>query len=380
MNSVPILFGYNISGIGNSSVPLALCRHWNQKGLSSCLYGPTKEKTITEKWVQTALGALTSKIAYRFEKLTRPQRIAENYFYKKESSSAYVYLWAGLSVDVFQRFHKQGSSIIIERINCHQATAKAKIDRAHKELNMAPPDNITAESIATENLKLALSDGIFCPSPMVYDSMIENGVDEHKLIEASYGWAPERFPDLNAAPRTNSKPVFLFVGTLCVRKGVPLLLKAWEDAGIDGELVLCGAIDDTIKNDFQHFFSRNNITHIPFTSDIGSYYNKADFFLFPSYEEGGPMVTYEAMAHGVVPLVSQMGAGAIVQDKKNGLVLDLDVETWTTAIKAVASSSENRMELSRAARKQALDFTWEKVAKRRAAGLMKQFPLLWNQS
>ena len=231
-----------------------------------------------------------------------------------------------------------------------------------------------------EDKKLALADGIFCPSPMVFKSMIENGIPQNKLLPTSYGWAPQRFPNLNAEPRENSKPTFLFVGTLCVRKGVPLLLEAWSEADIEGELIFCGAMDQTIKNFCGSYFQRDDITHIPFTENIGDYYNMADAFVFPSLEEGGPMVTYEAMAHGVVPLVSEMGAGAIVEDRKNGLILSHDKDAWVAALRAVSENRAQRLNLGKSARQRALNFTWEQVAGQRAKLLKKRFPSLWNKA
>ena len=378
MTKLPILFGYNVDGIGNSSIPLAFCHHWNEAGLPTVLYAPSSVSSIQFPWLKHAMGKIQKKLVYRFGNAKYPQHLAEKYCLKKELKSPYVYLWAGLSLNIFEKFHNQGISIIIERINCHQATAKAILDAVYEKMGLTPDHSITSETIAEEKRKLSLADAVFCPSPMVYKSMLANGVADEKLLQTSYGWSPERFPNLNSNMRKNVKPTFLFVGTLCVRKGVPLLLKAWEKANIDGKLIFCGTMDDTIKNNFSHYFQRDDITHIPFTTDIGHYYNLADAFVFPTLEEGGPMVTYEAMAHGVVPLVSEMGAGAIVQHKENGLILEDTVEAWSTAIIAVSQQSSKQIRLAGQARKRALDFTWEKVAARRANLLQDTFPALWG--
>ena len=92
------------------------------------------------------------------------------------------------------------------------------------------------------------------------------------------------------------------------------------------------------------------------------------------------MVTYEAMAHGVVPLVSEMGAGAIVQDQKNGLILPHDKDAWVSALKAVSGNSSQRIKLGRSARLRAQNYTWEKVAAQRAELLKSRFPSLWKEA
>ena len=380
MSRLPILFSYNLDGIGNSSIPLAFCRYWNEQGKSSVLYAPSTSGGVSFSWMRTLLGPLSKKLVYRLGDTGTIARMAEKYCYKKEAKSEYVYLWAGLSLDVFEDFHQLGAKIIAERINCHQATAKSILDKAHAELGVPADHAITSESIGLEEKKLAMADGIFCPSPMVFKSMVENGVPNHKLLPTSYGWSPQRFPNLNSEPRKNSKPKFLFVGTLCIRKGVPLLLQAWEEAEIDGELIFCGTMDMNIKQTCGEYFQRDDIVHIPFTENIGDYYNTADVFVFPSLEEGGPMVTYEAMAHGVVPLVSEMGAGAIVQDQKNGLILSHDKDAWVSALRTVSENCSQRIKLGRSACLRAQNYTWEKVAAQRAELLKSRFPSLWKEA
>ncbi len=377
MNHLPVVFGYHINGTGNASVPYALCSHWNTAGLVSPLYGPSCDKGLDGWWVRPAMGTLRKKLVYRFGKARAPQRLVEKLALKKEESNPFVYLWAGLSLDVFSKFKRQGKRIVLERINCHQATAKTILDTAYHDLRLRPDHTITEARIGEEKEKLDMADAVFCPHPQVYSSMLDNGVDEEKLLASSYGWSPDRFSALDPAPRNNVQPVFLFVGTLCVRKGVPLLLAAWDRAAIKGKLVFCGTMDATIRNNFGHYFDRPDITHVSFTEDLGSYYNKADCFVFPSLEEGGPLVTYEAMAHGLLPLVSVMGAGAIVEHRRNGLVLGHDVDEWATALRAVVDNRPRSAELARAAHLQAWNFTWEKVAAGRAELLQRKFPGLW---
>lgn len=377
MNHLPVVFGYHINGTGNASVPYALCSHWNKAGLVSPLYGPSCESRLDDWWIKPAMGALRKKLVYRFGKAKEPQKLVEKLALEKEESNPFVYLWAGLSLDVFSKFKQQGKRIVLERINCHQATAKKILDTAYHDLRLRPDHSITEERISEEKEKLDMVDAIFCPNPQVYSSMLDNGVNEEKLLASSYGWSPGRFSFLNPSPRNNAEPVFLFVGTLCVRKGVPLLLAAWDKAAIKGKLVFCGTMDATIRNNFGHYFDRPDITHVSFTEDLGSYYNKADCFVFPSLEEGGPMVTYEAMAHGLLPLVSVMGAGAIVEHRKNGLVLGHNVDEWAAALQAVVDNRPRSEELAYAARLQAWNFTWEKVAVARAELLKRKFPELW---
>jgi glycosyltransferase involved in cell wall biosynthesis len=379
MTYLPVLFGYHATNIGNSHVPLSLCRYWHDGGRAVKLIVPSIEKSISYPWLQPAMKGLKKTLVYKLNIKDQARSLAERKFVKSEKSASVVYLWAGLSLEVFEQFHKNGTKIIIERINCHNATARAIIQNAEHKWGVKTDNVIRDDKIARENRKLALADAIFCPSPMVRQSMLENGVPAEKLLSTSYGWEPERFTSISVSRQENLKPVFLFVGKLCLRKGLPLLLEAWRRADIDGELLLCGAIDQDLQSALAEQLKQKNVRHLSFTNDIGEVYRKADIFVFPTLEEGGPMVTYEAMAHGIPPLVTAMGAGAIVQNGVNGLVLpDMDVDAWVVAMRDMAENKQKRIELGEKARLRTQDFTWKNVAEQRAKLLEAKYPKLWG--
>lgn len=379
MTYLPILFGYHASNLGTSHVPLSLCRYWHTSGRAVKLTVPSAEKNINYPWLQPALTGLKKSLVYKLRAKDQPRSLTEKQFFKSEKSAAVVYLWAGLSLEIFERFHKNGTKIIIERINCHRATSRRILKVAEQMWSIKPEKIFSDDEIAEENRKLEIVDAIFCPSPMVKNSLLENGVPAEKLFSTSYGWEPERFTSISIARQENLKPVFLFAGTLCLRKGVPLLLEAWKRADIDGELLLCGGVDQDIQANFAEQLQGKNIRHISYTKNIGQIYRKADVFVFPTLEEGSPLVTYEAMAHGIAPLVTAMGAGGIVQDGVNGMVLpDWDIDAWVMAMQDIAENKQKRIELGEKARARAQEFTWEKVAEQRAKLLEDRYPELWD--
>jgi glycosyltransferase involved in cell wall biosynthesis len=379
MTHLPILFGYHASNIGNSHVPISLCRYWHESGRAVKLSVPSTDVNINYPWLHPVMTGLKKTLVYKLGSESLPRNLTETEFLKSEMVTPLVYLWAGLSLEVFERFNRNGTKIIIERINCHRATSRRILKNAEQIFGITSRDSISDEEIAIENRKLEIADAIFCPSPMVRNSMLENGVPEAKLLSTSYVWAPERFTSRSLVRPENSKPVFLFVGRLCLRKGLPLLLEAWQLADIDGELLLCGAVDKDIQSNFSEQLSGRNVRYVPYTKDVGEIYNQADVFVFPSLEEGGPMVTYEAMAHGITPLVTSMGAGAIVQDGINGVILpDTDVGAWVDAIRDIAGNKQKRITLGEKARERAQEFTWSNVAEQRVKLLEERYPELWK--
>jgi glycosyltransferase involved in cell wall biosynthesis len=379
MSYLPVLSGYHTSNLGTSHVPFSLCRYWHGSGRAVKLTVPSVEKNMNYPWLQPAMTGLKKSLVYRLKIKDQPRTLAEKQFIRSEKTSPIVYLWAGLSLEIFELFHANGTKIIIERINCHRATSREILKNAALLWEIQSGNIISDEDIESERRKLAIADAIFCPSPMVKDSMLKNGVPAEKLLATSYGWEPERFASAPEARLENAKPVFLFAGTLCLRKGVPLLLEAWKRADVDAELVLCGEIEAEIQAHFAEHLNGKNIRHISYTTDIGQVYAQADVFVFPSLEEGSPLVTYEAMAHGITPLVSVMGAGGIVQHGVNGIVLsEMSIDAWAMAIIDLAENNHKRIELGKGARLRAQDFTWQKVAERRAGLLENKYPELWD--
>ncbi len=381
MSGLPVLFGYHASNLGNSHVPLSLCRYWHESGREVRLTVPGTEPSISYPWLKPVMSGVTKALIYRFGGRNLPRWLTEQLFLKTEANSPHVYLWAALSAGIFEAFHQRGTKIIIERINCHRRTSQRILEEASAQWHIPIINTITKEAIAEEDRKLALADSVFCPSPMVRRSMLESGVAEHKLLPTSYGWTPERFPEAGVSQRQNPRPIFLFAGTLCLRKGIPLLLEAWNRARLNAELVLCGNIEPEIRDYCPLLEKGKNIRHVAYTKDIGKLFRSTDIFVFPSLEEGGPMVTYEAMAHGVPPLVTAMGGGAIVEDGKSGLVLeDMNVDAWAEAMTLMAENPDKRAELGSAAQQRAEQFTWKRVAAQRASLLEARYRDLWNQT
>jgi len=379
MNYLPVLFGYEASNIGNSHVALSLCRYWNESGKSTRLIVPGAVKGLDYPWLRPAMKGLQLKMAYKFGTTFQARRRAEQLFLKQEQQASTVYLWAGLSLDIFEAFHERGCSIIIERINCHRRTSWRIQKEAASTWNIAYEVPIHEKDAREEDMKLQLADSVFCPSPMVRKSMLENGVAANKLLLTSYGWAPERFPGRNTERTRTRRPVILFVGSICLRKGIPLLLEAWKRADLDAELLLCGRIAPEIEACLPPLETYRNVRHISYTHDIGKVYRNADIFVFPSLEEGGPMVTYEAMAHGLPVLVSEMGAGAIVEHDVNGIVLPApDVDAWAENLAAMVENPDRRNAIGQQARQRAENFTWKNVADQRARLLQEKNPRLWT--
>jgi glycosyltransferase involved in cell wall biosynthesis len=106
-----------------------------------------------------------------------------------------------------------------------------------------------------------------------------------------------------------------------------------------------------------------------FQQDIGRVYSQADIFALPSWEEGGALVTLEAMAHGLPSLVTPMGTSGAVTDKEGIIVEPGNVDQMADALVALSTNVELRHALGKAAGQKSRLYTWQEVARRRLAGL-----------
>ena len=107
-----------------------------------------------------------------------------------------------------------------------------------------------------------------------------------------------------------------------------------------------------------------------FVQDVGSLYRSADIFVFPTLEEGGPQVTYEAAGCGLPIITTPMGAARLVKNEVNGLIVGpAEVDGLAEAISRLATSRELRERLGHQAAIDAQRFTYEQVGIERASKL-----------
>jgi glycosyltransferase involved in cell wall biosynthesis len=314
-------------------------------------------------------------VAYRLDPSGRRiQKFAEGRFSRRLRAGDIAYLWPGTSTSVYRQARERGAMVVNERINCHRATSKRILDDAYRRLGRPPQHQITDEAIREETEKLLLCDYVFAPSPLVAQSLKDAGLPETKILQSSYGWDPQRLNRGGEGLEKGEGITALFVGRSCVRKGVDLLAAAWAKADIRGRLFLVGQMDAELEEICSGPFRRADIVRRSYMADIAAIYRSADLFIFPTLEEGSPLVLYEAMASGLACILSPMAAGEIGRPGVDCLVVDpQDQDGWIASIRRLAGDEALRKSLGEQARLRAQDFTWEKVAGRRRELLLKAY-------
>jgi len=289
------------------------------------------------------------------------------------------YLWLSSPVELVQNARSRGSFVVREMINCSAQMRQRELDRAHDLLGWPNLTTIRDSEIERERKELLACDAVFCPNPMVRQSAREYGVKDDACIDCSYGWSEGRFTPHAHNPIPHDGINVVFAGTIDVRKGVPWLLQAWAQSKIAGTLYLAGRVDDQLSQLGASWLNQSSVKLLGHVKDISSVYNRADIFVFPSWEEGGPMVTLEAMAHGLPCVVTPMGtSGAVTKDE--GVVVEAgSVEALTEALVRLANDADLRRQLGNAAFEKSLHYTWSRVGALRLERLNKTKAWLESQ-
>jgi glycosyltransferase involved in cell wall biosynthesis len=169
-------------------------------------------------------------------------------------------------------------------------------------------------------------------------------------------------------PRVD-RPYLLFVGTLTEHKNVPFLVRAYDGAGVDADLVLAGRRTrghDELVNVIREARAGARIRVVDDASDeaLDGLYRGALALLHPARYEGFGFTPLEAMTRGcpvlasdIPPLREISGDGA--------LMLPLDDETaWAEGIRRVVSDEALRADLRRRGNQTASRYSWDETARR----------------
>ena len=175
--------------------------------------------------------------------------------------------------------------------------------------------------IAEEMEEHKLADLVVVPSSFVGRTLTAQGVPDAKIRVIPFGTDLSCFHPAEAS-RTPGPIVFLFVGSISARKGVPILLEAWRQMRASsaelwlvgpGTVPKCAAFDLPASVRFLGRKSR---------SDVAELMRRVDVLVFPSFFEGLAQVQLEALASGL-PLISTIEAGAedLIRDGQNGFLV-----------------------------------------------------------
>jgi alpha-maltose-1-phosphate synthase len=171
--------------------------------------------------------------------------------------------------------------------------------------------------------ELHLADYIFCPSSYAKRTFVSQGISADKLVVCPYGVNTKQFTGRERSAPSEQFNV-LFLGNICMRKGVHYLLEAFQSAGLrDARLLLAGPIDPSFRPVLDRYSSFERVGPIPH-SRVHEQYQQADVFVIPSLADAYPLVALEAMSAGLPVIVSEnTGTADIIENGREGFVVPI---------------------------------------------------------
>jgi len=157
------------------------------------------------------------------------------------------------------------------------------------------------------------------------------GIEERKIK-----YAPAFYIDLQTFKPIDLEKKYdlVFSGRLVKNKGIHLLLEAIKKLKAQNSLLKTIIIGDgPLRPEIEKYIKDNNLQAnielsgwLPSIEDLAKVYNQSKILVMPSFNEGGPRVTLEAMACKVPVITSRVGIMLdIINENDNGLFIDWNV-------------------------------------------------------
>lgn len=279
-----------------------------------------------------------------------------------------VHAYEDCSLWQFQEAKHLGKACIYDMpIGYYPAWEQAQTELAQRFDDWLPAGGLPSARYVRPRQKhreMELADLVLAPSSFVMET-IRKFYPNKEVALAPYGvdlefWGAEE----NQEPgRHEGSEVlrFVYAGQISLRKGIPLLIEAWEKAGLrSAELLLVGSWH---LSDGKRASLPRGVTHVPECSRerLRDRYRQADVFVLPSFFEGFGLVLLEAMAGGLPAIASSATAGSDVITQSCGRVLPTgNVEALVDALRWFDRRRDRLAAMGAAAREKAAQCTWQR--------------------
>jgi len=291
-----------------------------------------------------------------------------------EANSVYVFNAAG--IEILEHARRGGMKTIVDQTTAPFAVEETLLAEERErwpgwEFDGTRPEHWRPMA-EREEAEWRLADGIVCGSEFVRQGVLAAGGPVEKCAVVPYGAPSGHIRQTPRVPRPGPLRV-LFVGTVCLRKGIQYLLEAARELGPgDAVFRVVGPINVTDRALDEIRKSIDLAGPVP-RSAVQQEYDWADVLLMPSISEGSANVCYEAMAAGL-PVVTTPNAGSVVRDGHEGYVIpirraDLIVDRllrFSRDRSLLAAFSENALRRAR-------EFSWSDYSVRLVEAICAAF-------
>jgi glycosyltransferase involved in cell wall biosynthesis len=287
------------------------------------------------------------------------------------------YGWTHHALYSLKAAKRKGMLTIIERANTHPVSYTRLLKQEYAARGIR--QGAYHPHIFNKHLQeLQETDYVAVTSEFTKQSLIENGIDEHRILLTPLGVNTDHFHPPEESPDDEDVFRVVYVGQISLRKGVHYLLEAWSALQLhQAELVLVGDVLPELQDDVtRHLAQTTTITLCPYASDPASAYQGASVFILPTLEDGFGLVVLEAMACGVPVIITEhTGAKDCVRSGLDGFVIPpYSVESIADTLKYCYTHRSELQTMGRQAREQAEQFPWSRYQDGIAAHLQRIAP------
>jgi len=280
---------------------------------------------------------------------------------KNAASGDVIYSWLDFEKDYLKSRMLRDMRWVKEFINCPLYLRERQLAKAYASLGLSYNSGLQKNDFELE-IECAKSVSLnFCSNPQVYRALVDASVPPEKCALVSYGWEADRIDGSSCLVEKKYGIVnFIFVGTFDIRKGAVDIMRAWRSVKVKGKLIIAGEIDPIIKIHFADVLARESVIVLGHVDDVGSVYRSGDVFLFPTWEEGGPLVTFEALSQGLYCVTSLMGSTGIIENfPEVGQIIEPGChDQLADVISTISSSYDFLACMKSSARRLALTYDW----------------------
>ena len=246
-----------------------------------------------------------------------------------------IHCWSGVSEEILRSGSAGNALTLLMRGSSHVVTQRRLLDEESARASV-PLDKPSDWMVARETREYALADRINVLSSFCWRSFEDEGMAPNRLALLPLGVDIEAFrPSADAEARRRRRiragePLrVLYVGLLSFRKGLLDLAHVVERLPGDRfHFTLVGQQMPETVDLVASLASRVEVLGKLPQAHLPSAYATADVFLFPTIEDGFPVVLAQAKAAGLPIITTPNGAGTdLVQPDRDGWIVPIrDVE------------------------------------------------------
>lgn len=220
-------------------------------------------------------------------------------------------------------------------------------------------DWIAARLAKRKLQELERADFIFCVSELAKKSMVDSGIKSDRINVIRLGTDLATFTP-NPKGVANRPFRFVYAGSLSIRKGTDILIRAFAGIGLrDAELILIGSVADVNPHDFNIAGCRH-VNYLTATQ-LAEQYRNSDVFVLPSLIDSWGMVVPEAMACGVPAIVTATSGSCELIDETCGWVIPPgNMQALQEAMITAYNKRAELPQMGTAAANRMAGQTWEK--------------------